>query len=96
MEYDIKAGRAARGSMAKFRSPTRPLLMVATAVVLMLLMAASFQPYWPKNPRKHWDFLHLAGDETESVVRATASGDQYLLGVGKADITGYVLSITPF
>jgi hypothetical protein len=62
---------------------------VLTAVICLLFaFNALFLSQNDFTFTKGWDFsgFHSAGSSEE----ARAGGDEYLLGVGKADITGYV------
>lgn len=47
------------------------------------------------SPRHRFDFQHAArvNSPLESKIRAESKGDKYLIGVGKADITGPVVEI---
>lgn len=44
---------------------------------------------WPLQSARQWLFQSGNGNAAEQSYPSKSNGDQYLLGVGKADITGY-------
>ena len=75
-------------------APPRRLITIAVSVVSFLILAvlaiAHFGPSSELHARK---LLAQHIDRAQSEPRATSLGDKYLIGVGKADVTGPVVEI---
>ncbi|KAI1453429.1 neutral ceramidase [Annulohypoxylon moriforme] len=80
-----------------FRSRGRPVLAFLTVFSFFVLGAIfAVKIGGPAPQRKKFDLSHHAARAkytSESKTRAETKGDKYLLGVGKADITGPVVEI---
>jgi len=73
-------------------APIRAIVSVFTVVSLFLLVAFTFSTFSPAvEPGRHLQRQVLSSPA--KLTRATGTGDKYLLGVGKADITGPVVEI---
>ena len=78
-------------------SPRRAMAATVSAVsVFVLVLFALAQPALALSPRRFAPKFKRTDDADDpllSKARAAAAGDKYLLGVGKADITGPVVEI---
>jgi hypothetical protein len=63
----------------------RPLLSL---LLSLLFLASLLGPATAWTPARSVEELKM-DQELEEAILSRATGDQYLLGVGKADITGY-------
>jgi hypothetical protein len=76
-------------------APRRPFLSLLFSLLFLTSLLGSATAL---TPARRVADLELDKDVEAMIARAT-TGDQYLLGVGKADITGYghlILSLTRF
>ncbi|KAI2468199.1 neutral ceramidase [Annulohypoxylon bovei var. microspora] len=81
---------------ASFRSRGRPVLAFLTIFSFFVLGAIFAVKIGGPLPQRGFDLSHHAARAkipTESKARAETKGDKYLIGVGKADITGPVVEI---
>jgi neutral ceramidase len=80
-------------------APKRALAATITAVSLFILAIFALAHLGPSSPSKgrfatRFERPEHADNPFLSKARAAAAGDKYLIGVGKADITGPVVEIT--
>ncbi|KAI1079972.1 Neutral/alkaline nonlysosomal ceramidase [Whalleya microplaca] len=76
-------------------APRRSIFTSLSIVSIFVLGAFFVTRFGLPAPRHAFNFQHAArvGPRPESKTRAEATGDKYLIGVGKADITGPVVEI---
>lgn len=73
---------------SKWRAQATSLLKVFTAAVLILVAYALYVWFLDGHPDVRWRWMSKPDLELE-LERGGPEGSKYLLGVGKADITGY-------
>ncbi|KAI0379023.1 neutral ceramidase [Hypomontagnella monticulosa] len=85
----------ARTYSANSRASGRPIFAFLSIFSLFVLGAFFSTRFGSSTPRSSFDLRHYARVNTpsEPKIRADGKGDKYLIGVGKADITGPVVEI---
>ncbi|KAL2065485.1 hypothetical protein VTL71DRAFT_3155 [Oculimacula yallundae] len=72
-------------------------ISIASLIAVALLAFGGFASTWTSSPDNHGDFtdaVHMDDESREFLAKLGRAGDQqYLLGVGKADITGPVVEV---
>jgi hypothetical protein len=89
--HDMKAGplaeRAPWGTTSSRERRPRNIIIGIATLALAALLYVSFRETWPEALRRPWYFTF--GDSANMRAPSFPVADQYLLGVGKADITGF-------
>lgn len=89
---DLKAGPSDNTFQRRRPSQWQRSIQILCIFLVLLLGYATLRNFLPLGEGRLWNW-NLLGEE--SVGRKSSKGTQYLLGVGKADITGYMtMSVT--
>ncbi|KAI5861370.1 Neutral/alkaline nonlysosomal ceramidase [Durotheca rogersii] len=86
----------ARTHLTRYRAAGRPILTFLSIFSFFVIGAIFAAKFGAPAPRHSFEFLRRSGRVDTpfgSQTRAEGKGDKYLIGVGKADITGPVVEI---
>jgi hypothetical protein len=90
--HDIKAGPLVeqapwKSTMRNRAGSPRNIVIGIATLTLAALLCVSFRGLWAESISRQWYFMF--GDSAEMRTPSFPALERYLLGVGKADITGF-------